>query len=289
MMVYSMTAYANQEIPLKDGVVRWELRSLNHRHLDLSFKLPEWMQDQESALRGIVREHLQRGKVDCVLRVEISLDKQHAISLDEKAIEQLRFANQRVQESFPEATTLSVAEILRWPSVVENINQYTVEFKEEICSSFSGVIKRLLEVRQAEGEKIKNCLMERLTKMQKIVTAIKVSLPEIEERFKIKLAERLDELKAEIHQERFNQEVVYCLQKMNIAEEIDRLVMHLQEAKRVLEQERSVGRRLDFLMQELNREVNTIAAKTTDNEVAQSGIDMKILIEEMREQTHNVE
>lgn len=288
-MVYSMTAYASRDVPLSNGMARWELRSLNHRHLDLSFKLPEWLQELEHCFRDMARGHLNRGKIDCCLKLELTDIQKNKLSLDTQIIEQLGVASQQVQRVFPQAKTLSVFEILRWPSVICDSKKDRNDSKEKIQGSFLAVLEDLVSARSMEGEKIKACVEERLDKIELMVGRITTQLPEIEEVYRLKLKEKLEELKVEINQDRFNQEVVYSLQKMNIAEEVDRLKIHLLEARRILSVERSVGRRLDFLMQELNREVNTMASKTTGNSVSQGCIELKILIDEMREQTHNLE
>lgn len=287
-MAYSMTAYATVETPITSGLARWELRSLNHRHLDLSLKLPENFQVMEPVLRELVRRQLTRGKIDCVLRIDRIEAKRDEWVVDPQVLEQLTVASSRIKESFPDAQPLSVHEILRWPSVLGQAQDITQE-SGQIEKGFQQALDELVAARQKEGEKILECLQTRLTKVDTLVKEIAQRLPQIETHFREKLLKRVEEVSQSVDTDRFHQEVLYALQKMNISEEIDRLKIHLSETKRLLSTEKTLGRRLDFLFQEFNREINTMASKTIDNTVAQHCIELKVLVDEMREQAHNVE
>ncbi len=287
-MVHSMTAYANQSIQLPNGMARWELRSVNHRFLELSFKLPEFLNDVEPDLRAIAEATLSRGKVECGLRLELSEEKNNAFVINLDVLDQLMVANQEIISRFP-TTSLSVLDILRWPSILQPVQKDWVALKEPLKQSFILALQDLSDTRAREGAKLKKCIQVRLASIRCRLQKTHQRLPLILQEFRTKLLEKLSSLNIEIDPSRFEAVLVSLLQKMDITEELDRLNAHLEEIDRILITEKVMGRRLDFLMQELNREANTLGSKANDKFLSEDAIELKVLIEEMREQIQNIE
>jgi len=283
-----MTAFASRDVLLPMGVAHWELRSVNHRYLELSFKIPEIVRDLEFHLRDFTRQHLTRGRIDCFLKLELKQEKIE-LNIDFSLIEQLMQASQKIAERFSLTSEVSLFDILKWPSIVQTPEKDLSEIKKVLLQSFQLVLADLIESRAREGEKLNACIRERLLKMEMQVNKIGAKLPEIQKSVRAKLHEKLVELRIPHDKNRFEEEVIYLMQKMDIAEELDRLKMHLIETQRILVEEKIMGRRLDFLMQELNRESNTLASKIPDGITIQDSIELKVLIEEIREQVQNLE
>ncbi len=287
-MTVSMTAFASKDVLLPIGVAHWELRSVNHRYLELSFKLPETLRDFEFHLRELMRHHLSRGRIDCFLKLDTKEEKVE-LNIDLQLVEQLVAASQKIAKKFSLTSTFSPIDILRWPSVVQTLERDPSELRKSLLESFQLVLEDLIEARKREGLKLKSCIQERLLKMQDKVNKIEIKLPEIQKAIQTRLYEKLTELKIQRDQSRFEEEVVYLMQKIDVSEELDRLKMHLVESQRILAEEKIMGRRLDFLMQELNREANTLVSKMPDGVTVQDSIELKVLIEEIREQVQNLE
>lgn len=289
-MAYSMTAYANKDILLPGGfIARWELRSTNHRYLEVSFKLPPLQSDLEYRLRDSLRKTLNRGKVDCFLKLDVLEGSKSELDIDFNLVEQLVLASQKISERFPVKADVSVFDILRMPSVIRLPETDLSILEGPLQESFLVVLQDLTETREREGLKLKGYIEERLVKMHQRLAIIKARLPEIEQTTRMKFYEKINELDIEADKNRFDQVVANLIQKMDISEELDRLTSHLTEVERVLNDNQVMGRRLDFLMQELNREANTVGSKAIDTETAQDAITFKVLIEEMREQIQNIE
>lgn len=289
-MAYSMTAYANKDISLPGGfIARWEIRSTNHRYLEVSFKLPPLQGDLEYRLRDSLRQTLNRGKIDCFLKLDVLEGSKSELDIDFNLVEQLVLASQKISERFPVKADVSVFDILRMPSVIRLPETDLSILEGPLQESFLIVLQDLIETREREGVKLKGYIEERLVKMHKRLAIIKARLPEIEQATRIKFYEKINELDIEADKNRFDQVVANLIQKMDISEELDRLTSHLTEVERVLNDNQVMGRRLDFLMQELNRESNTVGSKAIDTETAQDAIAFKVLIEEMREQIQNIE
>jgi uncharacterized protein (TIGR00255 family) len=287
-MAVSMTAFVSRELLLPMGVAYWELRSVNHRYLELSFKLPETLRDLEPSLRELMRQHVSRGRIDCCLKLGLRQDKVE-LNVDFQLIKQLIEASQKIAERFSLASSIALFDILSWPSVIRASEEDFSELKKILLESFQGVLADLNGSRTREGIKLKRCIQERLLKMETQVNKIERRLPEIQKVVRVKLSEKLAALKISYDNHRFEEEMVYLIQKMDIAEEIDRLKLHLMEAQRILTEEKVMGRRLDFLMQELNRETNTLMSKVPDSITIQDAVEVKVLIEEIREQVQNLE
>ncbi len=288
-MTSSMTAFATQDLQLPTAIARWEIRSVNHRYLEVSFKLPPLLGDLEYQLREILRNRLSRGKVDCSLKLETIGESSSNLVVDFKLIDQLVAISKKMKDQAPEATFGSIFDILRWPSVVKMSEEDFSKLNEPLQKSFVLTLEELIEVRHREGIKLKDCIEKRLQKMHIHINDIKTRLPEIQNHYRQKFSEKIHEMQLELDESRLEQAMLHLLQKMDISEELDRLATHLSEVERILAKDKVMGRRLDFLMQELNREANTLAAKALDKMTAQDTIALKVLIEEMREQIQNLE
>lgn len=290
-MVRSMTAFARGEETTEDGEFAWEIRSVNHRYLELSLRLPEQFRSEEQRFRKLVSDHVKRGKVDATLRFQAN-DTQAEIEPDFVQIARLAKAIAQVGEHLGGVHTagLSALDILRWPGV---LRQPGTPDQARLNNLAHGLlvtcVEKLVAMRGGEGESLAATIRERLDSLQAQVDLVESHLPAMLKRLRERLRERLAELLERLDAERIEQEVVLAAQKMDVAEEIDRLRIHVKEVRETLNRDEAVGRRLDFLMQELNRETNTIASKSADAAIAQVSIDMKVNIEQMREQVQNIE
>ena len=288
-MIRSMTAFARAELHAEWGLAIWELRSVNNRYLDIAPKLPEDLRRLEPEVRERVRTRLRRGKVECHLRVSHQSEGQAGFELDSELAGHVVRATREVEGLVERAGPLNAIDVLRWPGV---IRPRTVDLE-----AISGSVLRCLEAgledldasRGREGDKIAVMLEERMEAIQNLVDEVRACVPDLVGAARARLADRLSELEVEVDPERLEQEIVLVAQKADVAEELDRLQAHLSEARRVLREDRPAGRRLDFLMQELNREANTLGAKSIDPGGALASVDIKVLIEQMREQIQNVE
>ena len=289
-MVYSMTAYASKNVSLPGGfIARWEIRSTNHRYLEVSFKLPPLQGDLEYRLRENLRKIITRGKVDCFLKLDAIENNKRELNIDFNLVEQLVVASQKISARFPVNADIAVFDILRMPSVVCLPEADLSALEISLQASFLTAMQDLAETRAREGEKLGGYIEERLVKMHERLNSIKGRLPEIEKITRLKFYEKVNDLQIETDKSRFDQAVANLIQKTDISEELDRLTAHLTEVERVLKDEKVMGRRLDFLMQELNRESNTVGSKAIDTLTVQDAITFKVLIEEMREQIQNIE
>ena len=289
-MVYSMTAYASKNVSLPGGfIAHWEIRSTNHRYLEVSFKLPPLQGDLEYRLRENLRKIIARGKVDCFLKLDAVENNKRELNIDFNLVEQLVVASQKISARFPVNADIAVFDILRMPSVVCLPEADLSALEISLQASFLTAMQDLAETRAREGEKLGGYIEERLVKMHERLNSIKGRLPEIEKITRLKFYEKVNDLQIETDKSRFDQAVANLIQKTDISEELDRLTAHLIEVERVLKDEKVMGRRLDFLMQELNRESNTVGSKAIDTLTVQDAITFKVLIEEMREQIQNIE
>ncbi len=288
-MAHSMTGYASQDVSLTGGTARWEIRSVNHRYLELSFKLPSQFSELEFSLRELAKKKLHRGKVDCFLRVDLLEAAEMDLSINLELADKLMNAHTQISERFKLQGTASGFDVLNWPLVLQTSQRDLSALKAPLQQSFEIALQHLIETRAREGEKLKACILERVYKMHTLIEGVNSRLPEIEQAYKAKFAKRILELKLEIGTDRFEPSMTSLIQKMDITEELDRLKMHLTEVNRILTEDELMGRRLDFLMQELNREANTLGSKAMEGVTVQDGVQLKVLIEEMREQIQNIE
>ena len=287
-MTSSMTAFARVQVQDDWGSLVWEIRSVNHRYLEPHFRLPEQAREIEPGLREILRRQLNRGKIECSLRLQLA-EGTHKLNLNEAVLEDVQSAVNKVETWFINASGVNPLEVLRWPGVMENEETNLAPVHASALKAFEQAITQLINMRQREGAELKQFVLTRLDGISEEVSTIRGVLPELIEAQRQKILDRLEEAKAELDPERLEQEMIMLAQKMDVDEELDRLDTHILEVKRTLDKKGGIGRRLDFLMQELNREANTLSSKSINAGLTQSAVNLKVLIEQMREQIQNTE
>jgi len=288
-MISSMTAFARQEHTDTWGSLTLELRSVNHRYLDIGLRLPDELRVLEGRIREQLQNQLTRGKVDIQVRYQPAQHLSGDLQLDMTLIEQLASASEQVKRYFPEPRPVSTLDIMRWPGVLQ-IPQVDPEvLHAKAMALLDEAIAELIRGRQREGEKLKSILQQRCEGIREIVKQMRSLIPEIKQAWHDKLQARLAEAKADLEPGRLEQEMVIMAQKIDVDEELDRLEAHIVEVQRGLDSAKPIGRRLDFLMQELNREANTLGSKSVDARTGTASVDLKVFIEQMREQVQNIE
>ena len=288
-MVYSMTAFSRQQLEHEWGSLTWEIRSVNHRYLEPSVRLPENFRSLENPIRRQLRDKLYRGKIECLLRFRTVEANQIDWQLNLDLISQLTKANLEINNNIGGDYKLSSLDILKWPGVISDQSIDEEIFNKEAMGLFEKALDDLMVVREREGASLRDAILKRIASIQGIIDSIQANMPSIILKQKENLLNKLEEIKAEFEPIRLEQEITLLAQKADVDEELDRLNSHLQEAKRVLDSSGQIGRRLDFLMQELNREANTLSSKSIVVETTQSAVELKVLIEQMREQIQNIE
>ena len=288
-MIYSMTGFASLERQLANGVLVVELRSVNHRYLELHMKLDENLRSFEPVVRELISAKLGRGKVECRMSLVQRGATDKALSLDEEVLTNLSEVATQIHKRFPTSQALSVAEILHWPGVVQNQQGDNAQLVEEIKSALKQILEDMTASRAREGAKMKALILERLVDAEQIVATVKPLLPMQVKAYQEKLTAKLQEALKSVDEDRVRQELVLFAQKIDVDEELTRLTAHVSEVKRILDADQAAGKRLDFLMQELNREANTLGSKSVSTEVSQASMSLKVLIEQMREQIQNIE
>ena len=288
-MAHSMTAFSRQQIDSEWGALTWELRSVNHRYLEPSIRLPENFRSLETPIRKQLRDKLNRGKIECQLRFKAVEHGKIDWQLDTDMITRLSRANLEINRLTGGDHSLKNIDILKWPGVISDESLDEEIFNNEVLELFDRALDDLIMARKREGESLKNMLLKRIESIQSITDAIRMKMPNIIAKQKENLFLRLEELKAEFETTRLEQEIAILAQKADVDEELDRLDAHVNEVVRILESEGQIGRRLDFLMQELNREANTLSSKSIVVETTQGAVELKVLIEQMREQIQNIE
>jgi len=288
-MTRSMTAFTRQEAQHSWGSLAWEIRSVNHRYLEPHLRLPENFRDLEIPLRERLRKKLSRGKVECTLRFVPEAQAQ-SLTVNETFARDLIQAASQLQALMPDnSQPLDPLEVMRWPGVLQDAALDMDTIKATALETLDTALDDLLAGREREGAELAGLIDQRLQSISDIVIQVRSLLPQILQGQRDNLRNRLDELKAELDESRLEQEMVMLAQKADVDEELDRLDTHVQEVRRVLKQKGPIGRRLDFLMQELNREANTLSSKSIVAETTQCAVDLKVLIEQMREQIQNIE
>lgn len=285
----SMTAFTRQQSEGDWGALVWEIRSVNHRYLEASVRLPESLRGLEGAVREAVRKSLARGKVECQLRLQAVASEQSELVLNEGLIDRLLQANKNISAKLGGPTDLNSIDILRWPGVVTDESVDNAKLEAEALSLFDKALEDLIASREREGDALREMLMQRIDAIGEIVAAVREKMPDILEAQRQNMLDKLNELKADLEPTRIEQEVALLAQKADVAEELDRLDSHLKECTRVIKNKGPKGRRLDFLMQELNREANTLSSKSIVADTTLSAVELKVLIEQMREQVQNIE
>ena len=288
-MMLSMTAFARQQLEQDWGSLTWEIRSVNHRYLETSVRVPETFRRLEIVIRETVRKRLSRGKVECQLRYQSVENSSTEINLNQNLVVKLLNANKEIEEMTGSSGSLSNMEILRWPGVVSDQQIDTASIDKQAIKLFSVALDDLISSREREGEELKGFVQKRLDAIREIVISVRTKMPEILTVQKQNLSDKIEDLKAELDPARVEQEIVLLTQKADVDEELDRLDSHLNEVQRVIETKDQKGRRLDFLMQELNREANTLSSKSIVVDTTRSAVELKVLIEQMREQIQNIE
>lgn len=288
-MTYSMTGFAALEQATENATLILELRAVNSRYLDLHFKLDEPIRGMELAIREQITSTLSRGKIECKVNLIERSQTAKIVVLDEQMMQQLADLQTKAQVFFPQSRALSMADILRWPGVVLNSVLNNQGLAEEVKKLVQQGLLALNASRLREGEKLKALILDRLIQIETLVAKVKPLLPALAKEYQAKLENKLQENLKNIDQERVAQELVLFAQRIDVDEELTRLTAHISEVKRILNNDAPAGKRLDFLMQELNREANTLGSKSVSVETTQVSMELKVLIEQMREQIQNVE
>ncbi|HFQ14560.1 MAG TPA: YicC family protein [Gammaproteobacteria bacterium] len=288
-MIRSMTAFSRQESEGDFGALVLELRSVNQRFLDLAFRLPEELRAAEPRLRSAISARLRRGKVECSLRYQPPEAGQANLSLDMELVKRLSAASREIDRVLYDHAPVNSLEILRWPGVIQTPRIDQARLQAAVDALLARALDDLIAAREREGGKLAEVIAQRCTALEEIIAGLRERLPEIREAWRGRLQERLQQAGVELDPERLEQEILLLANKSDVDEELDRLVVHLEEVRRVLGDDQPVGRRLDFLMQELNREANTLGSKSVHVDTTRASVDMKVLIEQMREQVQNIE
>ena len=284
-----MTGFASTEVEVGLFRLAWEIRSVNHRFLDVGLRLPEELRRLEPRCKERIGGVIRRGKVDGTLRLVRAEEQRADTELSDTALETLVQLQDRVLSLSPGARPLTVGELLRWPGVLEEPAPVLEDLERSALECLDTALSALRQARQSEGARLAEALEQRCAGIAGIVGNVTPRLGEAEQRYRAKLLERIDKLDLELEPERLEQEVALVAQRLDVAEELDRLTSHVKEIETTLKKDEAIGRRLDFIIQELNREANTFASKVQDEALSRSGVELKVLIEQMREQVQNLE
>lgn len=288
-MPRSMTGFARREAKLSWGTVVWEIRSVNHRYLEPSFRLPEDFREIEPHLRDAMRKALQRGKVEASLNIQWEQEETE-LGLNTARVAQLTKAAQQINQLLGAAAApINALDILKYPGVIQKQEVDREAMQAAVLKLFNSALEGLIEHRTREGNELEQLILQRLDAVSAQVLTVRARMPEILAAQREKLQTKLAALQIDLDPERLEQEIVMLAQKADVDEELDRLDTHVIEVKRSLKQTDSLGRRLDFLMQELNREANTLSSKSIVSDTTQAAVELKVLIEQMREQVQNIE
>lgn len=289
MTIYSMTGYAVATQEILSGSLNIELRAVNSRYLDIQLRLPEEFRQLEPSIRELIAAQLNRGKIECRLNLSDQSNLERSQHLNLPLFKKLVELNQSIKSSLPEAQSLSVADILNWPGILANETNSADYLHENCLALLEKALNDLSATRKREGEKLKIILIDRLEQIRSLITTAQPHIPGLISAFEEKLRSRLKEAEVNHEDERIRQEISLFAGKIDIDEELSRLQTHLDEVERILSKGGAVGKRLDFMMQELNREANTVGSKSVDLEISKISIALKVLIEQMREQVQNIE
>lgn len=284
-----MTAFARQEVSADWGNMTLELRTVNHRFLEMSLRLPEEIRSIEPLIRGQISKQLRRGKLDVSLRFQANSNDGNNIIIDKELAKKVVTSCQEIDAIIGNPATLNSIEVLRWPGVITAAETDNQELQKAFITLLDCALNELVESRKREGAKLETIIRSRCEKMQIIVDEVRQRLPEVNQHMRDKILAKLNDIQLDLDENRFAQEVAYLVQKMDVDEEMDRLSTHITEVQRVLTEEKTIGRRLDFLLQELNREANTLGSKSADTKTTNFSVELKVLIEQIREQVQNIE
>ncbi len=288
-MTTSMTAFARTERGLDEIQLVWEIRSVNHRYLDINLKLPEEYRSLDGLCREAIGENLGRGRIDAQLKVEKNSTALSAGMVDENAVKELVNMLDQIEAICPDLESARTTDILRWPGVLRE-NQHDHEILEKnTLDGLQITLAELVENRQREGARLAEMIQERVSQCRSISSDMNAKMGEIQDKIKDKWVSRIEQIARDFDGERIAQEIALILTKSDVSEELDRLQTHLDEVERLLKTSKPVGRSLDFLMQELNREANTLGSKSIDQSMTNASIELKVLIDQIREQVQNIE
>ena len=284
-----MTGFARQSAESSVGTLTWELRAVNHRYLDVQFRLPEELRPKEQAFKQQVSTVLKRGKIECALHVRRALDQRTEMQLNEDLLQLIGTRVTEIRNALPDALPPNAIDILRWPGVIAESQIDSEPLQEDAGALLDQALQAMTAMRASEGERIAAMLDSRCNDISALAAAVRKRLPDVLAAAHAKQQERIERLDVEADPARLEVELALIAQKLDVDEELDRLESHVVEINEVLQSDEPVGRRLDFLMQELNREANTLGSKSADAETTKAAVDLKVLIEQMREQIQNVE
>ena len=288
-MASSMTGFARSQALAAPFRLVWEVRSVNHRFLDTTVRLPAELRSLETGCRARVNAALARGKVDCTLTVSQDRDHQGGVELRESAVEDLLSLQRRVREMTPDAGPLTVGEVLRWPGAVQEATYESTTMEPAVAAALDEALESLVMARKREGKRLAAAVRERCQGIKNIIAEMQPRIGQAEQRHRSKLVRRLERLAVDADPQRLEQELAQLAQRLDISEELDRLASHIEEVEAVLTRDEPIGRRLDFLVQELNREANTLASKSQDTDLTRGAVELKVLVEQVREQVQNLE
>ena len=287
-MIFSMTAFARNEVKQDWGTGVWEIRSVNQRFLETYFRLPEQFRALEPVLRERFRKKLNRGKVECALRFSANDAAVGKLQLNEELAKQVMKAADWVQ-SHGQSTGVNPVDVLRWPGVITAEETDTDVIQADLLAGFDEAVEAFISARADEGATLRTLIEQRLDGIETEVSKVAERMPEIMTWQRERIQSRFAEAEVELDSGRFEQEMIMLAQKIDVAEELDRLNSHVTETRKILKKGGACGRRLDFMMQEFNRESNTLGSKSINTEITQSAVELKVLIEQMREQIQNIE
>tara|TARA_B100001996_G_scaffold315404_1_gene258253 strand:+ start:1071 stop:1937 length:867 start_codon:yes stop_codon:yes gene_type:complete len=288
-MIHSMTAYGRVENSEGQNSISCEIRSVNHRYSEISIRLPEELRPLEQKIRDRISGKIKRGKIECNIRIEKHNAYDEALSINQDLLKNIIEASKRINSDLSTSVPLDSLDLLRWPGVLEKSTLDVKEIDKLLFPLVNEAIDIVVDTRQREGEKIKKMLTDRCTKIKEIINNVQKQIPDILKNYRKKLTQRVQEISDEIDNDRLEQELLFLSQKADIEEEIDRLDAHVDEVVRVIDRKEPVGRRLDFLMQEMNRESNTLGSKSNHIYTSNASVELKVVIEQMREQIQNIE
>ena len=287
-MIYSMTAFARLEVKKDWGDAVWEIRSVNQRYLENFFRLPEQFRGLENTLREKLRQSLTRGKIECSLRIETKKQTNAELNLNKELANQVIQSLQWIKTQAGEGE-INLADVLRYPGVVEAQEQDLDVISQDLLTAFDDLLTDFIAMRGREGEKLNDIIQQRLDAIAVEADKVRSQMPAVLQWQRERLLQRCEDAQVNLDPQRVEQEMILLAQRVDVAEELDRLQMHVKETTNILKRGGAVGRKLDFMMQELNRESNTLASKSINADITASAVELKVLIEQMREQIQNLE
>lgn len=284
-----MTAYARQQTRGSFGELSWEIRSINHRFLEPAIRLPEELRSLDPLVRERIAAQLGRGKLDCTLKFSSAPGADTTLGINERLLDQVLNAGERIAQRLGDTRPPSVFDLLRWPGMLEEPEPDLDALSAEAVALLDNALADLVAAREREGARLAALIEQRCAGLAELVLAARARMPQVLEDIRQRIGDRLAEIRGELDAGRLEQEMLLFAQRVDIDEEMDRLTGHIEEVRKTLASDQPIGRRLDFLMQELNREANTLGSKSSDAAVTRIAVDMKVLIEQMREQVQNLE